>query len=410
MFKVFKKENREELEKLLYEKNKTIENLKEENERLKKEIDELQKKIENLKNEIGKLTNENKKCLSIIIKPLLEGIGGKIFDILKFSLYKSFKFYLNSFLNSNVESIVISHLDGDGICSSAIFEIYSKKLNRKFSFFYIPQNLRHLIKKIRAKEIYVFDLVLDEDVAKHILEISEKGVKVVWIDHHGESKKIPKEILEELIKRGIAVIDENSSSCAELVKKYFGVYDKIANELSEIANECDKEIRESREAKIVCSLSHIFIFADELREELVKHGKVESSELRDKYFSLNLLKLYELEKLKRNIIYENKDFIILFSDEIITTLSPILKRLFDERKKDVYVIIKRKTVRVVGMTKYRENIFNCLKENFGRIRYKGDKVNLEMNEIDIKNFIKTLNEVYAKLNGNYRNSLQYLTQ
>jgi len=44
-------------------------------------------------------------------------------------------------------------------------------------------------------------LVLDEDIAKHILEISEKGVKVVWIDHHRESKKFPKEILEELIKK-----------------------------------------------------------------------------------------------------------------------------------------------------------------------------------------------------------------
>jgi oligoribonuclease NrnB/cAMP/cGMP phosphodiesterase (DHH superfamily) len=92
-------------------------------------------------------------------------------------------------------------------------------------------------------------LVLDENIAKHILEISEKGVKVVWIDHHGESKKFPKEILEELIKRGIAIIDENSSSCAELVKKYFGVYDEIANKLSEIANECDKEKRESKNYK-----------------------------------------------------------------------------------------------------------------------------------------------------------------
>ena len=124
--------------------------------------------------------------------------------------------------------------------------------------------------------------------------------------------KFPKEILEELIKRGIAIIDENSSSCAELVKKYFGVYD-------EIANECDKEKRESK-------------------------------------------------------------------------------------------IIKREKVRVVGMTKYRENIFNCLKENFGRIRYKGDKINLEMNEIDRKEFIKKINEIYAKLNENHRNSLQYSTQ
>jgi 5-carboxymethyl-2-hydroxymuconate isomerase len=62
------------------------------------------------------------------------------------------------------------------------------------------------------------------------------------------------------------------------------------------------------------------------------------------------------------------------------------------------------------MTKYRENIFNCLKENFGRIRYKGDKVNLEMNEIDRKEFIKKINEIYAKLNENHRNSLQYSTQ
>jgi oligoribonuclease NrnB/cAMP/cGMP phosphodiesterase (DHH superfamily) len=407
MIKVFKKEDREELEKLLYEKDKTIENLREENEKLKKTIDELQKRNEELKKEINELTNKNEELSLLIIKPLLEGVGEKIFDILKFYWYKPFKFYINSFLNRKLESIVISHLDGDGICSSAIFKIYSEKLNKKISFFYIPQNLKYLIRKIRAKEIYVFDLVLDEDIAKYILEISNKGVKVVWIDHHKESKEISKEILEKLIKRGIVLIDENSTSCAELVKKYFEVDSEIANKLIEVASECDKEERESRDARVICSLSHFYVFADELREELAKHGKVESNELREKYSSINFLKIYELEKLKKNRIYENKDFIVLFSNEVVITLPPILKELFNKEKKDVYVIIKRKTTRIIGMTKYGENIFNYLKERFNGIRYKGNKVSLEMNEIDIKEFIRTLNEAYTRLSENHRNSLQY---
>jgi oligoribonuclease NrnB/cAMP/cGMP phosphodiesterase (DHH superfamily) len=415
---MFKKSNKKELEKILYEKDKLIEEktkeiekLKEENEKLRKEIEKIQDEKEKLKERIEIYFEELNKIKDAKMVPFLESeIGKELFErIVKF-LKESFDFYLNSIGNFKSQTVVFAHLDGDGVCSTAIFERYMP--NKKALFIYIPQTRRDLIRKVKAKEIYVFDLILDNKNANYILKVLEEGVKVLWFDHHKESKEIKEDVLKKLREKKVLIIDENFNSCAELIKKYFGAEeDEIANKICKIANECDKEEEKEKEIKIVCTLSHSPFLADKIREELVKYGEIKSDRLIKFYPFFRFVELYEYKKLKKYKIYENKDFLVFYTTSYILSLAPILKRLFNEEKKDVYVIIKKNYVRIKGISKYKEKVFKDLQKKFGKtVFYRGDKGELRINKIDLKEFIDSLNEIYARLNENHHSSLQYSIQ
>jgi oligoribonuclease NrnB/cAMP/cGMP phosphodiesterase (DHH superfamily) len=414
---MFKKSNKKELEKILYEKDnlieektKEIEKLKEENERLRKEIEKLQNEKEKLEGKIEIYFEELNRVRDAKIVPFLESeIGKGLFESIISFLRRSLNSYLNSIKNFKTQIAVFAHLDGDGVCSTAIFEKFMP--NKKALFIYIPQARRNLIRKVKAKEIYVFDLILDDKNADYILKVSEEGVKVLWFDHHEESKKIPEDVLKKLIEREVLIIDENFNSCAELVKKYFRIEDEIADKICKIANECDKEEEKGKEAKIVCKLSHSPFLADKIREELVKYGGIKSNRLINFYPFFRFVELYEYKKLKKYKIYENKDFLVFYTTSYILSLAPILKRLFNEEKKDVYIVIEKNYVRIKGISKYKEKVFKDLQKKFGgTVFYRGDKGGLRSNKIDLKEFIDSLNEIYARLNENRHSFLQYSIQ
>jgi oligoribonuclease NrnB/cAMP/cGMP phosphodiesterase (DHH superfamily) len=126
--------------------------------------------------------------------------------------------------------IVVTHADSDGVLCLATF---MKAMGECRAYFSSPSTLLHALRKIRAKNLYIFDI---SGTQKSVFEAS-KSEKVLWIDHH---------VWGEIVKpKNIEFYLDSTKSACRLVSRYFGHtgFEDIADEIdtnSVISEEADK--------------------------------------------------------------------------------------------------------------------------------------------------------------------------
>jgi len=121
--------------------------------------------------------------------------------------------YFTSCTNNNMNPIILTHADTDGICSGALLK---KVYPQAEVFFTKPVSLLADLEFVKRKEILISDIAINKRDAKKIFDfINKKGLNVMWFDHH----PLPSNIKETDIK-GFNYISSDAST-SENVFRYF---------------------------------------------------------------------------------------------------------------------------------------------------------------------------------------------
>jgi oligoribonuclease NrnB/cAMP/cGMP phosphodiesterase (DHH superfamily) len=389
-----------ELNELKKKCDSLLEIIKEKDALLEKKEEEIKRLEEEKKDLAHRLEKER---ASILLKaPTLESTLATMIEL----MMELNKAYREEIRNATAGTIVFTHCDGDGICCGALYERFFGE-NFDWRIFHISQSERYLIKKVRPKRaLHVADLSIDEELAKHILNIAKSGVDVKWIDHHKESINLRKEILDCLLDKKI-LIYEDTRSAANLVRSYIRLDDEISKRICLIADRCDGERSKGREVEedaiAISKLSYLGNkIASEARKELAQHGSIKSSKLKEKVAVIDLLTAYGKKVLTEKIFYNGKNFQVYYlthEDPHLIGIGSIIAKISNENQKDVYAVIQTdKSTSIKGRVKAgAESVFSKIVEKFGGSKYsRADIGGYKSEKIDLKEFVNLLKNLYAE--------------
>ena len=338
-------------------------------------LEEKNREIDGLKAEKESLSHQLREER---VSPLLETPSTK--HTLKYTLElmkDSTEAYREEIKGTEADAIVFTHKDGDGICCGALYERYFGE-NFEKKIFHISQEERYLIKKVRPKSMLVAaDLVLNNKLAEHLLNLTKNGTEVKWVDHHKESLNIRKDLLDYLKDR---VLVKSARSTASLVYDYLGLNDEISRRISLIGDRCDGEkSKKSEEVKEDATiLSKIANLSEPVvsraRKELARYGSIKSDDLKQKAVVVDLLTAFGEKIMKEKLFYETKDFQVYYiteADPYLVGLGSIASRIGTENRKDVYTVVERNGVtRVKGRAKFgADKTFSKIAESLGGVSY-----------------------------------------
>lgn len=114
-------------------------------------------------------------------------------------------------------TIILAHLDGDGICSASLIKMVKRYRNARV-FFSHPAGLAHDVKTLN-EDLIICDIAVDPRTSEklgHRLERIAKHHQVIYLDHHNLPNPLPENVIN--------VHDENVSA-TEIVFRYF--YDDL---------------------------------------------------------------------------------------------------------------------------------------------------------------------------------------
>jgi hypothetical protein len=337
------------------------------------------------------------------IIPLIENrLISTSLDYLLELLYLSKQNYHQQIPGKEAGTIVFAHHDPDGICCTSLFERFFKDKDSKF--FYIGQEHTNLIQHVKpGKKLFVFDLILNENLAKHMMELNQNGIEAEWIDHHRRSLDIPSELLNYLKNNGI-LIYQNTKSAASLYYNYSRFSDKIAERICLIADRCsgDKSKRTaevSEDSILLGKLSNLdrSIF-DDLRKELAKYGEIKSEKFREEAKVCDLLVAHGKRIMRKNLFYDGENFQVYSVNPLLIMPKRIMSLISSENKKDVYLIEENADETILyGFSRLAKEIFPRLAvELGGTIYWRRHFCRCTFFNKDIKEILEGLEKLYEK--------------
>lgn len=277
--------------------------------------------------------------------------------------------------------------------------------NPNIKVFYIKQGERYVIHKVKSKELYVTDLIIDKELGEHLIELKKEGVEVKCIDHH--NYYISNDLKRNLINERILIHDKNATSTARLFSKYLGLNDEVSERICKIADAGDggnvKGVK--LDERIVSNLIYLGPYTiNKVVKNLVKNGEVRDRELIQQSTIIDLAVEYGKKLLKEKCMYYEDEklqvYLLKANDFYFIGLSKIISKLFNERKKDLYLFIEGKDTKIKGELSINADfIFSKIAEFFSGNFYSRGKTGTcivkEMN-INIDSFIKFVKELYTK--------------
>ncbi len=387
--------------KILLEKDRIIQEKNSEIEKERKKIEELELEKKELLKRLEKET-----IYPLISRPSLN-------NTLEYFLYflnQSKKNYLERIKGTEADIIVFTHRDGDGICCGALIQrIYGYAPD--FKIFHIGQSKRDLILSVNPrKKLITADIVLNEKLAKHFLELQENGVEVICIDHHTSSLEIPENLLSSLKSENI-LIWEKLPAATSVVRKYYELEDKISRRICLIGERCDGDISErtfsvKRDARILNKLKILDeSVVDRLRNDLSKYGYIKNKKFKKLMAVSDLLVAYSSRIVENSLFYDSKNFQVYYVKGIpLVSPKVITSRIFHQTRKDVYLILENgDSMFIRGISGF--NINNIL----SKIAFKFDGVShytpgfhsggCELHSTpNVKEIVKVLEDLYKHEN------------
>ncbi len=324
--------------------------------------------------------------------------------------------YFKNIEGAEADLIVFHHDDIDGLICGALLE---REFGREYSntkIFYIPQKRRDLILKVKPRaKLISADLTLSEGLAKHLLELKEKGVDVKFFDHHPDSLKVGKSLLSILEEEGV-FIWKDAPSATSVVCDYLGLNDEFSFKLREIADVCDSpSFRNKKPLDLVTrreisTLDNLLILDNQTiskaRREVAKFGKVRSKELMEKAELARMLTAFTSRVMEKRKAVDTKYFQIYHlkgGDLLLRGIRKAARLIAVKEGKDVYVNLEENGYfKLIGRSKVIEvsNVFSRAaqeinaEENYGRGGVGG--IIFEASKKKLNKVIKLLEEAYER--------------
>ncbi len=381
-FELVKSRDLEELTYKLVEKEKIIQDLT-------SLIKEKEQQIEYLRTEKEKIL----RLAGLLLKTIMESIG------------ELNRIYLKTIKDLYIDTVIITHRDGDGVCSGALYRRYFHD-DPNVKIFHLRQGEENIIKRIRSRELYVSDLALTKCLAEYILKLVERGIKVKWIDHHDEDVEISRNLLNQLKNKG-ALIHEKATSATRLTCRYLGLEDDISERICKIADTCDgakrygDDIRD--DARIVSNLSYfIEPTISAVERELAEYGKIKSDELREKSLVIDLLIAFGEKMLDDSYLYyEGEKFRVyrLYKHPQLIGIGKILARISSRIEKDLYLINERENkITIKGKLRKNANktFLELSKHLGGKSYFKGNTATFILRNMSSEKILEILRNLYAE--------------